>query len=370
MSEIAEIERSKRRIWARPGSSHDYVVRTLGIALPVGVGILAAFLVTAPLTSAQGDVSFVLAKDSVDMASERMRVVAAVYRGEDSKGRRFTLNAGSAVQRTSSEPIIRIKDVSAELQMPEGPATIVAQTAAYNMDTDVVAVIGPVKFQTADGYLLDMNDVSINLRTRQVTSRSQADGNAPQGTVSGGQIEADVRRRTIAMGGGVSGNTPQGSFAGSQMQADLNTRRVTIMGNANGRTRAGVYSANSLTIDQRARTVVLDGNAKLSGKADISANRIVVIDTGTTNRAEASGGVTVRRGNQVGRSASASYDPARDLVTLSGGVVLTQGQNVIRGGRLVLNLANESAVVDGGGASPNSRTSGGRVTGTFQPPGR
>jgi lipopolysaccharide export system protein LptC len=364
MSKIAEIERSKRRIWARPGSSHDYVIKVLRVALPASVGVLAAFMIMAPLTNTKGDISFVLAKDSVDMAKERLRVVEAVYRGEDSKGRAFSLRAGSAIQKTSREPIIVINDVTAELSMAEGPATIAAKTAAFNMDTDTISVVGLVNFQTSDGYKLDMKNVSINLKTREVKSTGGVAGAAPEGQFSGGQIAANVRDRTISMGGGVSGNTPMGSFNGSRMAANLNTRRVIVDGNANGTTRAGTYRANRLTIDQQARTVELDGNAQLSGNVSISANRIIITDTGASNRAEASGGVTVRRGDQVGRSAYASYDPTRRTVVLSGGVVLTQGSNVMRGGRLTLNLDTKSAVVDGSGGMSGS-SEGNRVSGTF-----
>ena len=68
------------------------------IALPTAIGVLAAFLVMAPLTAA-GDVSFVLDKNKVEVAQERMKLEAAQYRGQDQNGQAFTLDAASAVQR-------------------------------------------------------------------------------------------------------------------------------------------------------------------------------------------------------------------------------------------------------------------------------
>ena len=116
MSEQARQERSARQIWARPQGSHDQVVKLLRFGLPAAIGALAVFLVFAPIANPNGDVSFVLAKDSVSMAAERMRVTAATYRGEDSKGRPFEIKAGSAVQRSSQDPVVKLSDLMARIQ--------------------------------------------------------------------------------------------------------------------------------------------------------------------------------------------------------------------------------------------------------------
>ena len=68
-----------------PGSRHDRLVRLAKIALPSAVGVLIAFLALAPLDKS-GDVSFILDKNKVDNAPERMRVEAARYVGEDNRG--------------------------------------------------------------------------------------------------------------------------------------------------------------------------------------------------------------------------------------------------------------------------------------------
>ncbi len=292
MSELAETERTSRQIWARPGGRHDFAMRWMRRILPLGIGALLAVLVFAPLAKAKGDISFVLAKDSVDMAKERMRVIAATYRGQDSAGRPFVLTAGSAIQASSREPVVKISDIAARIEMAEGPASVVAGQAQYDMEKEVVSVSGPVTFQTADGYRLDMRNVAINLKTRQVTGNGgfagelpkgnvsggalQADldtrrvaigggvsGTTPIGNVSGGGLQADLITRQVAIGGGVSGNTPIGSFAGAQMTADLIARRISVTGGVSGRTRFGTYSGNTLLIDQKARTLSLRGRARL-----------------------------------------------------------------------------------------------------------
>ena len=105
MSEAATRERLFRQHWAVPGSSHDRLASFAKIALPSAVGALIAILAFAPLDK-EGDASFILDKNQVDNAPERMRVEAARYVGEDNRGQKFSIEAASAVQRSSDVPIV------------------------------------------------------------------------------------------------------------------------------------------------------------------------------------------------------------------------------------------------------------------------
>ena len=192
--------RTPRQRWARPGGTHDGVVKILRIILPATVGILGAILTLAPL-SKRSDISFVLAKDSVAMARERMRVTAATYRGEDGKGQMFNISAGSAVQLTSRDPVVRMNDLAAQIQMADGPAKIVADAGRYDMDKQIVNVDGPVRFTAADGYSLQTRDVVIGLQSRKIASGGPVDGSMPLGTFSANQMRADLGARTVTLDG-------------------------------------------------------------------------------------------------------------------------------------------------------------------------
>ncbi|MEZ0497454.1 LPS export ABC transporter periplasmic protein LptC [Sphingomonas sp. IW22] len=202
MSETAVRIRTARQRWAAPGSRHDALVRVLQVVLPMGIGILAAFLVMAPLFMG-GDVSFVLDKNKVDVAAERMRIQSARYRGADDKGRAFEIDAGSAVQKSSAERVVRLQDLAAGIELSDGPATIRAPQGRYDMETDRVAVDGPIAVRAANGYKLDTRDATLDLRARRLRS-----------------------------GGSVTGSTPQGNFSGDRLEADLEARTVRIVGNA------------------------------------------------------------------------------------------------------------------------------------------
>lgn len=200
MSEIAVQERSRRKRWARPGSSHDRIVRTLLAILPAGIGVLGAFLVTAPLFMG-GDMSFVLDKNKVDVASERLRIQAARYRGADGKGQPFVLQAGSAVQKSSAEPVVELNDLSAAIRLSDGPARVAAQRGRYDMDSEQVAIDGPIQFRTSDGYRLDTRDSTIDLKSRQLTGTGAVSGSTPLGNFSGDRMTADLDKRTVKIDG-------------------------------------------------------------------------------------------------------------------------------------------------------------------------
>lgn len=201
MSELAEQERSARHLWARPDGRHDRLIHWMRMILPASIGMLAAFLIFAPIASPNGDVSFVLAKDNVEIARERLKVVAATYRGEDSKGRPFTLNAGSALQQSSKDPVVKLHDLSAKIELADGAARLEAMDGRYDMDKETVAIDGPLRFTSADGYALETRDVLVGLKQRTMVSGGPVSGKLPLGSFSAGRMSADMNSRTVTLDG-------------------------------------------------------------------------------------------------------------------------------------------------------------------------
>jgi lipopolysaccharide export system protein LptC len=200
MSELAARIRSERQVWAAPGSSHDRLVAVLKIGLPILIGVLAAFLVMAPLTNS-GDVSFVLDKNKVEMAKERLKIESATYRGQDGKGEPFQLTAASAIQKSSAEPIVKLSDLAGQIKFKDGPAHLVADRGRYNMTTDQLMVDGPIRFQSANGYTLNTQNATVDLKTRRMTSGGAVTGQLPQGTFSANQLNADLENRDVKLDG-------------------------------------------------------------------------------------------------------------------------------------------------------------------------
>ncbi|ALE17660.1 hypothetical protein AMC99_02385 [Altererythrobacter epoxidivorans] len=194
----AKALRNQRQHFAVPGGSHDKMVGFLAKALPMAIGVLAALMVITPL-SPRGEVSFLLDRNKVAMIDNRLSVDNAMYRGQDNQGRPFSLTAGEAVQRSSREGIVRMRDLVASLLLPEGPARISAEAGAYNIDEELVTVDGPLRMSAADGYSMVARDVSINLEDRRMVGAGGVEGAVPAGTFSANRIEADLAERTVTL---------------------------------------------------------------------------------------------------------------------------------------------------------------------------
>ena len=210
MSDLATKERATRQRWAIPGSTHDRLVRFTKIGLPAAVGVLVAVLALAPLDR-HGDVSFILDKKKVENAPERMRVEQAKYVGTDNNGQQFDITAQRALQRSSDVPLVDIWGMFARLRLDRGPLLIAANQGQYNLDTQTVAINGPVKVAGPDGYRLATRDVMVDLKQRQLASAGPVAGQMRLGQFEAGQLKANLGDRTVVLDGGARLKIVQGA---------------------------------------------------------------------------------------------------------------------------------------------------------------
>jgi len=170
------------------------------VLLPALVGAIAAAMLIAPL-GPRGEVSFLLDRNKVDTASERLRVDDAMYRGRDNAGRPFSVTAGDAVQRSASVPVVQLSDLTARMLLSSGPAVLAAPAGRYQIQDQQLTVDGIVRFATADGYRMTVNNVSVDLPARTVVGSGGVQGAVPAGTFSANSIEADLEARIVALQG-------------------------------------------------------------------------------------------------------------------------------------------------------------------------
>lgn len=114
-------------------------------------------------------------------------------------------------------------------------------------------------------------------------------------------------------------------------------------------------SADSLSVDQRTGEAVFDGNVLVvQGDVRMSAGRILVVysedkegNSSGIDRLVADGGVTFVTAKDAAEAREAVYSVGDGVVTLSGEVLLTQGQNAISGERLVIDLSSGTGRMEG-----------------------
>lgn len=140
------------------------------------------------------------------------------------------------------------------------------------------------------------------------------------------------------------------------------------------------FDAGRIELQDRADRVVLSGAVRVEQAGLVlNSDRMTVAYSNSggidVNRIDASGGVVIRKSGDTARGNVAIYDLNRRLITLVGGVTLTQANgNRLSGGRVIIDLTSGRSTIDGrasgGSSAPGTENNNGRVTGTFTVPQR
>jgi lipopolysaccharide export system protein LptA len=131
--------------------------------------------------------------------------------------------------------------------------------------------------------------------------------------------------------------------------------------------------ADDLKVNDTARTLTWSGKVEaLQGQNRLRADQVVVYygksgggtadspgGMGDIEKMEARGNVYFVSPTQVVRGDAAVYTQASDTLVVTGEVILKQGENVLKGSRLVVQVGAGRATMDEG--------SGSRVRGVFYP---
>ena len=117
---------------------------------------------------------------------------------------------------------------------------------------------------------------------------------------------------------------------------------------------------SAVTVEYVGDTLTLRGPAELvQGDNRFRADQIAGFSQSGDSRLEATGNVYFVTPDKTIRGDRATYDTASGVIVVTGDVILTQGENVMTGGRLTYNIRTEAARIEGGSAD--------RVQGVFYP---
>lgn len=206
---------SARQRAALPGSRHERVMAQLKWLLPASGGALAITILLWPLLAAQ-EFSFLLAKDQVAVAPERLKVTRAEYRGKTAAGEVFSIVAGTALQRSSAEPVVELTGLAASIDDRDGPSRVTAPKGRYFINDDRLEVSGPVKLRSDGGYRIDAETVVVDMKRRTVRTDEAVTGLTPIGNFSANSLSGDLAGKRISLIGKVHLRINQRSGRGSR----------------------------------------------------------------------------------------------------------------------------------------------------------
>lgn len=130
-------------------------------------------------------------------------------------------------------------------------------------------------------------------------------------------------------------------------------------------------TSDTLEVQKDQQIAIFEGNVDAAqGELNLRSDRLIVHyrtnenGDSTISLIEAEGNVFLASPTEMGQSERGIYNVDTGMVELLGSVVLTRGQNVIRGNRLVLNLATGKSKMESGVSATGQRK---RVKALFVP---
>jgi lipopolysaccharide export system protein LptA len=166
-----------------------------------------------------------------------------------------------------------------------------------------------------------------------------------------------------------------------------------LQGFSSNRDRPVKIDADSLEVRDKDKVATFNGDVRVvQGDTEMRCKTLVVYydesaakggvkaaqpgpaGSSQIRRMEARGSVVVTQKDQVARGDHGDFDMRTNTVTLSGKVVVTKGQDVLRGERLVVNLTDGASKMEGGRVealiNPKSNSEQKSAPGQPTPPAR
>jgi lipopolysaccharide export system protein LptC len=193
------VELTFRQRGPRIGGFYDHFIKLMKDALPIAALLLVLALLILPFMQDR-EFSFILDKRKVAAAGERLRMEAPLYRGSDSQGRAFVLQAARAVQKSSNDPTLVLEKLKATLQMKDGVAELTADTGSFDLKKERLTVSGIITLKRADGYRFAASDVLVDLNSRTAWSNNGIEGDGPFGHFRAGSFKLSLDETSLVFG--------------------------------------------------------------------------------------------------------------------------------------------------------------------------
>lgn len=167
------------------GRTYSRFVGLMKVVLPlVAVGLLGAVLVW-PSIESRRDIA--ISYSDVEIRADGLEMVAPVLTGADDKGRPYVLTAKGATADGLEPTVVSLQEIEADLALEDGkPVRVLAATGLYRLKEETLALGGGVTVTLADGHVVKLESVLLDLAKGTASSDKRVLGSGPTG-----EIEAD-----------------------------------------------------------------------------------------------------------------------------------------------------------------------------------
>jgi lipopolysaccharide export system protein LptC len=190
---------------AGPGL-YSRVVAVLKVGLPLIALALLAGLFLAPREEERG---VVFSPGDVQAFGEGLQISNATFTGTTRGDDRYRFTADLVVPDAAPPERAAITRPAGTIELKGGPVvTVEAATGDLHVPSQRLDLVGDVRIETSDGYRLDTEKATLDLRTGAFVAGDAVEGTGPLGTITSRSLHvapaaATGEARRFSFSGGV-----------------------------------------------------------------------------------------------------------------------------------------------------------------------
>lgn len=183
------------------GSGYTWFVRITKIALPL-VALAIIGVVVSRLSSDPQITQLAELPKQTKTAAGRSELVKARYEGMDAKGHKYTVTADSATRDMSAEQTVLLQKPRADIALDGGSWLAVhAAEGKYDNKASKLFLTGGVTAYHDSGYEVHLQDIAVNISTKEAASLLPVDAQGPVGELHAQNVAVSQAGDMIVFGG-------------------------------------------------------------------------------------------------------------------------------------------------------------------------
>jgi lipopolysaccharide export system protein LptC len=332
---------------------HSRLVRRLRWAVPAAAAVGVALLA---MSSVLSRISIPKLPSVVGISGTRLTMSVPHMGGFTRDGREYKLSAEAAVQDLLKPDVLELSGIKGTTITKDNQTVKLAGVAGlYQTKSQLLTLTNGIDITTTDGKHAELTEAQVDTAKGNIVSNKPVKVQFPNGDLRADGVEIFNNGELMHFFGSVVLNTvghaPAGpapnskvSKAGSPTQHDAPVRITSASLEMRDKDHLATFRDDVVAVQEdstlKCDTLVVDYEG---GLADPAASG----DPGKQIRhLNGKGHVILTRMDQIATGNSISFDAKSNTATLLGDVSVTQGQNVVRGDKLVVDLTTGEARVD------------------------
>jgi lipopolysaccharide export system protein LptC len=186
---------------------HSRIVGILKVGLPlVALGMLASIFLVQTDDRLAGDLVF--SRGDIAALGEGLRITNPTFTGTTRGEDRFRFTAALIVPDAAPPERAKITELSGEVELHGGPVVgLEADAGDLHIPTQRLDVAGNVRLRTSEGYRINAEQATLDLKTGSIVAGNAVETTGPLGRIDSGSLtvepaaaDGEVRRFSFANG--------------------------------------------------------------------------------------------------------------------------------------------------------------------------